>query len=115
MVATDDAQNETKTYFLIRIIDLSALSMSPHCRRHRSRRHRLRHVILPRLSTEHRTRTGAPYFFIVSHLLRYISTKPANARCGPARHLTCFLPQTSAVGALEVGDDTERARCNGNG
>lgn len=105
MVATDDAQNETKTYFLIRIIDLSALSMSPHCRRHRSRRHRLRNVILPRLSTE----IGAPYFFIVSHLLRHISTKVANARRGPARHLTCFLPQTPAVGALEVGEETKRA------
>lgn len=34
---------------------------------------------------------------------------------GPARHLTCFLPQTSAVAMLEVDEDTERLDCNEDG
>lgn len=54
---------------------------------------------------------------VVSPLLHCILTvaKAPNARRGPTRHLTSFLPQTSAVGALEVGEDTKRAHCDGNG
>lgn len=57
---------------------------------------------------------GAAYVLDVSPLLRYAVAKATNALRGPARHLTRF-PQMSAVGALEVGKDTKKVHCDGNG